>query len=307
MGKFLSAREYLESAITLYDPERHRPLIYRYGYDAGVASLAYAAWTLWHLGYCDQALKRSHEALALAQRLSHPLNLAHAELFVGVLRQYRWEVRAAQENAESLIAHTAEHGLTDYWGWATGVRGWAMVQQGRSQEGIAQLRESLAAFSPTEALLRPYFLCLLAEACTETGRFDDGLNALTEALAAADQHDLRFYEAETHRLKGELLSKYDDSNAAEAQSCFERAIEIARTQSAKSLELRATMSLARLLRNTARRHEGRAILAEIYGWFTEGFDTPALSHAKILLDELSSNPSAPHRFHKSRRAPRRRV
>jgi len=106
MGKFLTAREYLESAITLYDPERHRPLIYRYGYDAGVASLAYAAWTLWLLGYSDQALKRSHEALALAQGLSHPLNLAHAELFLGVLRQYRREVSAAQENAESVIAHS---------------------------------------------------------------------------------------------------------------------------------------------------------------------------------------------------------
>jgi predicted ATPase/DNA-binding winged helix-turn-helix (wHTH) protein len=305
MGKFLPAREYLESAITLYDPERHRPLIFSYGYDAGVASLSYAAWTLWLLGYSDQALKRSHEALALAQRLSHPLNLAHAELFVGVLRQYRREVRAAQANAESVIAHSAEHGLTDYWGWATGLRGWAMAQQGCSEEGIAHLREGLAAFSATEALLRPYFLCLLAEAWTETGRLDDGLNALTEALAVADEHDLRFYEAETHRLKGELLSKQDDSNAAEAQGCFERAIEIARTQSAKSLELRATMSLARLLRNTARRDEASAMLAEIYGWFTEGLDTPALSDAKALLDELTSKPSAPRRSNKSRRDPPR--
>jgi predicted ATPase/DNA-binding winged helix-turn-helix (wHTH) protein len=307
MGKFLTAREYLESAITHYNPERHRPLMYRYGYDAGVASLAYAAWTLWHLGYPDQALERSYEALALAQRLSHPLNLAHAELFVGVLRQYRREVRAAEEDAESLIAHTAEYGLTDYWAWATGLRGWAMAQQGRSEEGIAKLQESLAAFSATEALLRPYFLCLLAEAWRETGRIDDGLNALTEALAAANEHEIRFYEAETHRLKGELLSKQDDSNAAEAQSCFERAIEIARAQSAKSVELRATMSLARLLLNTSRRDEARAMLAEIYRWFTEGFDTPALNGAKTLLDELSSKPSAPRRSNKSRRDPSRPV
>jgi predicted ATPase len=307
MGKFLPAREYLESAITLYDPERNRPLIYSYGYDAGVASLSYAAWTLWLLGYSDQALKRSYEALALAQRLSHPLNLAHAELFVGVLRQYRREVRAAQENAESVIAHTAEHRLTDYWAWATGLRGWAMAQQGRSEEGIAQLREGLAGFSTTEALLRPYFLCLLAEASTETGRFDDGLNSLTEALAVSDEHDLRFYEAETHRLKGELLLKQDDSNAAEAQSCFERAIEISRIQSAKSLELRATMSLARLVRSTARRDEARAMLAEIYGWFTEGFDTPALNEAKTLLDELSSKANAHPRSNKARRDPSRPV
>jgi predicted ATPase/DNA-binding winged helix-turn-helix (wHTH) protein len=288
MGKFLTGREYLESAITLYDPDRHRPLIYRYGYDAGVASLSYVAWTLWLLGYPDQALRRSHEALALAQRLSHPLNLAHAELFVGVLHQYRREVGGVQENSESVIAHSAEHGLSDYWGWATGLRGWAIGQQGCSKEGVAQQREGLAAFSATEALLRPYFLCLLAETCTETGRFNDGLNALTEALAAADEHDLRFYEAETHRLKGELLSKQDGSNAAEAQSCFKRAIEIARIQSAKSLELRATMSLARLLRNTDRRDKARAMLAEIYNWFTEGFDTADLKEAKALLDELNN-------------------
>jgi predicted ATPase len=305
MGQFLPAREYLESAITLYDPERHRPLIFRYGYDAGVASLSYTAWTLWHLGYSDEAVKRSYEALALAKRLSHPLNLAHAGLFVGVVHQYRREVRAAQEKAESVIAHSTAHGLTDYWGWATGLRGWAMAQQGRSEEGIAQLRDCLAAFSATEALLRPYFLCLLAEAWTETGRLDDGLSALTEALAAADEHEIRFYEAETHRLKGELLSKQDDSNAAEAQSCFERAIEIARAQSAKSLELRATMSLARLLRNSARRDEAHATLVEIYGWFTEGVDTPALSEAKALLDELSSKPNAARRSSKSRRDPSR--
>jgi predicted ATPase len=301
MGKFLPAEEYLESAITLYDPERNRPLIYSYGYDAGVAGLSYAAWTLWLLGYADQALKRSYEALALAQRLSHPLNLAHAELFVGVLRQYRREVRAAQENADSVIAHTAEHGLSDYWAWATGLRGWAMAQQGRSEEGIEQLQQGLAGFSTTEALLRPYFLCLLAEVCIETGRLDDGLTALTEALAVADELDLRFYEAETHRLNGELLLKQDAANAATAERCFRRAIEIARIQSAKSLELRATVSLARFLRNTARSDEARTILGEIYGGFTEGLDTSALVEAKNVLDELDGRSNASRRSNRSQR------
>jgi DNA-binding winged helix-turn-helix (wHTH) protein/tetratricopeptide (TPR) repeat protein len=300
MGKFLPAREYLEGAITLYDTERHRPLIFRYGYDAGVASLSYAAWTLWYLGYPDQALKLSRQALALARRLSHHFNLAHAELFVGVLRQYRREVRAAQESAERLVAHSAEYGLADNRAWATCLRGWIMVQQGRSEEGIVQLREGLAAFGATEALLRPYFLCLLAEACKETGRLDDGLNALRDALAVANEHEIRFYEAETYRLRGELL-KQNDSNVAEAQSCFERAIEVARTQSAKSLELRATMGLARLLRNTARRDEARGMLVGIYGWFTEGLDTPALSDAKALLDELGGKANARRRYTESRR------
>jgi predicted ATPase len=120
----------------------------------------------------------------------------------------------------------------------------------------------------------------------KTGRFDDGLNALTEALAAADENEIRHYESETHRLKGELLLKQDDS-AAEAQSCFQRAVEIARTQSAKSLELRATTSLARLLNEQGKHAEARTMLAEIYAWFTEGFDTADLKDAKALLDELS--------------------
>jgi predicted ATPase len=157
------------------------------------------------------------------------------------------------------------------------LRGWAMAEQGRNEEGIAQIQESLAASRAMGAeLWRPYFLCLLAEACIETGRLDDGLSALTEALAAANEHENRSYEAETHRLKGELLLKQDDSNAAETQSCFERAIEIARGQSAKSWELRATMSLARLLTKHGRHDEARVTLANIYGWFTEGFDTADL-------------------------------
>jgi predicted ATPase len=147
------------------------------------------------------------------------------------------------------------------------------------QEGFAALRAS----GP-----RQQYLCLLAKACIETGRFDDGLNALTEALAAATEHEYRAYEAEANRLKGELLLRRENSNVVEAQICFERAIEIAREQSAKSWELRATMSLARLLRDTDRRDEARAMLAEIFDWFTEGFDTADLKDAKALLDELSS-------------------
>src|SRR5216683_4041440 len=136
-------------------------------------------------------------------------------------------------------------------------------------------------------LWRPYFLCLLAEACMATDRLDDALSALTEALAAADGRENRHYEAEMHRLKGELLLRQDRSNVAKAHSCFERAVQIARKQNAKSLELRATMSLARLLAKSGRRNEARAMLADIYNWFTEGFDTADLIDAKALLVELA--------------------
>jgi class 3 adenylate cyclase/predicted ATPase len=284
LGEFLRAREHSEMAIFLYDPER--ALAFGAG-NPGVASLSVVAWTLWQLGYPDQALKRGHEALALAQGLPNPYNLAFAKLFIGVLRQYRREARAAQENAESGIALSTEHGFTEFLAYATALRGWAMAQQGRSEEAIAQIQEGLAASRATGAeLWRPYFLCLLAESYVKTGRLDDGLRALTEALAAADQHENRFYEAETHRLKGELLLRRNTAKATEAEQCFRLAIETARRQSAKSFELRATMNLARLLASQGRRDEARAMLAEIYGWFTEGFDTADLKDAKALLDEL---------------------
>ncbi len=163
-----------------------------------------------------------------------------------------------------------------------------MAEQGLNEEGIAQMLEGMSASQAigTE-LYRTYFLILLAEAFIATDRIDDGLSALTEALAGANEHENRVSESEIHRLKGQLLLKRNNSDVAEAQSCFERAVEIARKQSAKSLELRATMSLARLLAKQGRRDEARAMLADIYGWFTEGFDTADLKDAKALLDELA--------------------
>jgi predicted ATPase len=289
MGEYSFAREHLENAIILYDPEPHGPLIFRYiGVDGPVRSRSYLAMALWQLGYPEQALKRGDEALALARRLSHPFSLAFAQNIAGgILHQLRREPRAAQETADSTIALSIEHGFADPLAYATVMRGWATAEQGCDEEGIAQIRDGLAAGHATGSeLLLPYHLCLLAEVCKKAGQFEEGLRALKEALAAADERGNRASEAEIHRLKGELLLKQEDSNAAEAQSCFERAIEIARKQSAKSLELRATTSLSRLLAQRGRRDEARKMLAEIYNWFTEGFDTADLKEAKALLEEL---------------------
>ncbi len=289
MGDLLSVRKHLEMAISLYDRERHRAVIFQYyGLDAGVRCLSLITPCLWHLGYPDQALGRINEALALAKGLSHPHSLAFAELWVGAVHLYRREAGAAQETAEALIAFLTEHRMTAFLPWATGLRGSAMAAQGRHEEGIVQIKEGLAGIRATGTeMSRPNFLCMLAEACRKAGRLDDGLNALTEALAAADDREERLLEADIHRLQGELLLMRDDSNAAEAHSCFERAIKIASNQSAKSGELRATMSLARLSAKQGRRDDARTMLAEIYGWFTEGFDTADLKDAKALLDELS--------------------
>jgi predicted ATPase len=246
------------------------------------------AWTLWQLGFPDQALKWANEALALAQKLSHPFSQAEGEFFVGLLHQYRRDACAVRETAERLIARSTEHGFIEFSVEATILHGWAMVQQERHVEGLAQMLEGLAAYGALgQELFRPYFLCLVAEAYIETSRLDDGLGAVTEALAAADRHGDRHYQAEMHRLKGELLLRQDASKIAEAKSCFQLAIEIARSQNAKSLEQRATTSLAQLLVRQGRRDEARGMLYEIYNWFTEGFDPADLREAKALIDELS--------------------
>jgi predicted ATPase len=283
MGKPLTAMEHFDLALSLFDPERHGKLN-TLGGDARINPLSYASQTLWVLGYPDQSLKRSDESLALAHALSQPNDLAFAEGLSAVLHQYRREPRSSQLAAERLIALSAEHGFSFWLTQARIIRGCAIAEQGRYEEGIAQMQEGLAAHRA--AVTRSLFLRFLANACIETGRLDDGQSALTEALAAADEHEIRDIEADLHRLKGDLLLK--QNNAAEAENCFRRAIEIARKESAKSWELRATMSLARLLAQQGRRDEARTMLSDIYHWFTEGFDTADLIDAKALLDQLSA-------------------
>jgi len=300
MGDFSTALEHLEVGISIYETERHRPLILRYGFDAGVWCLCYASATHWHLGYPDQALKRSNEALSLAQKLSHPLNLAQAELWGSILRQLRREAHVVLEITESLVKRAADHGITDWLDWAGCLRGWAMAAVGNREEGIVQIEGSLAALGAKGAgIWRPYFLSMLAEGCIDADLTDEGLSALQEALTAADEHEEREHEAQIHRLKGELLLKQTDPDAVEAQKCFEWAIEIARKQSAKLFELRATVSLARLLADQERRDEARAMLDDMHGWFTEGFDTADLKEAKVLLDELKNRSNANPRSYKS--------
>jgi class 3 adenylate cyclase/predicted ATPase len=289
MGDLLLAKEHLATAISLYDPQLHRPLALVLGTDVKVDCLLHACWALWTLGYPDHALERGNEALALAQVGPDPHMLAFAESFVGFLHQFRGEASAAQERAERAIELSGEHGFSFFLAMATILRGWALATRGHNKDGVAEINEGLDAIRTTGAELpQPFGLCLLAEACGEIGRIDDALGAVTEALGAAEQHEEHVWEAETHRLRGELLLKQEGCNLAEAENCFRHAIEVAQKQSAKSLELRATMSLARLLAKQDRRGKARTILGEIYGWFTEGFDTADLKQTKALLEELAT-------------------
>jgi predicted ATPase len=225
----------------------------------------------------------------LAQELSHPSSLALALYFAAGLYQFRREVEATQEQAEALITLSHEQEFALWQAMGVTWRGWALAKHGRQEEGIAQVRQGLAATQATGAeLWQAYFLALLAEACGEAGHPEEGLMALTEALDLTNRTGCAYYEPESYRLRGELLLMQDKSSTVQAESCFQRAIEVARKQCAKSWELRATISLARLLAHQGRRDEAHSILAEIYNWFTEGFDTVDLKEAKALLDNLSN-------------------
>jgi predicted ATPase len=286
LGQPTVAREHLEEAIALYDSQRHRSHAFVYGRDPGVASLVYAAPALWHLGYPDQALRRSDEALALARKIAHPFSLGFALYLAIWLRELRGEWPMAAEHAEAMVALSAEQGFADFLLQGNFARGAALAELGQIDEGIAQMRDTLAAMpSVGRELKRPYDLATLAAAYGKAGRTDDALALVAQALALVESRAERVWEAGIYRVKGELL--LESRRSSEAETCFRHAIDIARRQSAKSLELRAVMSLSRLLRKQGKKKEARQVLAEIYGWFTEGFDTADLKDAKALLQELS--------------------
>jgi predicted ATPase len=210
--------------------------------------------------------------------------------FTAVFHQYRREVRAAQEDAEATIVLAKEQGFPQWVAQGAVLRGWALAQQGRAQEGIEQLHRGLIALRATGAeILRPYYLALLAEAHGTMGQPEAGLTVLAEALTVVDKTGARFYEPELNRLKGALLLQQNAVNQAEADSCFHHAIAIAQNQQAKSWELRAATSLARLWQQQGKRQEAHVLLAPVYNWFTEGFDTADLQDAKALLDELEDS------------------
>src|SRR5882724_3622744 len=286
LGEFARAHMHAEQGIALYDPQQHRTQAFRYGNDPGVCCRSFAALALWVLGYSDQALQRSEEALEWAQELAHPFSLGFALNHAAYVHQFRREGALTQARAEATIALATEQGFALWLALGPIVRGWALAEQGQAMEGLAQLHQGLAAWRAIEAHPRPYGLALLAGAYGKVGQPEEGLRVLTEALAAAQDRGERLLEAELARLTGELLLAQASENQAAAETCFQQALAVARSQQAKSWELRAAMSLSRLWQHQGKRDKARQLLAPIYGWFTEGFDTADLQEAKALLEEL---------------------
>jgi TOMM system kinase/cyclase fusion protein len=287
LGEFSQSRAHLEQAIALHGLWKSSSQAIRAVADPRVVCFSYAALTLSVLGYPDQAAVRSHEALALAQALSHPFSLAFALYYAAVFRQLLREGQATQERAEAAMALAEAQGFPFFAADGAILRGWALAEQGQGEEGITQMRQGLVAHraTGTEAA-RTYFLAQLAEACGKAGQFKEALHILVEALSMVVKNGERVYEAELHRLKGELLLSLSTDNQDAAETCFHQALDIARYQQAKSWELRAAMSLSRLWQRQGRRDEACELLAPVYGWFTEGFETADLQEAKALLAEL---------------------
>jgi class 3 adenylate cyclase/predicted ATPase len=286
-GELAQAQVHSRQGLACYDPAQHRASAVRYGQDSGVNCGYLGALTLWVLGYPDQALQGMEETLALARRLAHPMSLAQALHFSAHLHQLRREPQAARAQAEATLALCTEQGIGLYRAWSLLPRGWAVAQQGEVTEGIAQIRQGLAAWRAGGAgVAWPWWLALLAEACGTVGQLDEGLRALEEALAAVQHNEEHHYEAEVYRLKGELLLQEPPAHQEEAEEHFHQALAVARRRQAKSWELRAAMSLSRLWQQQGKHDEARELLAPVYGWFTEGFDTADLQEAKALLEAL---------------------
>ena len=287
LGALPAARQHLEAGIALYTLDQRRAPVFRIGQDPGVACRVLAAQILWLLGYPERALAHIHEALALAHELSHPYSLAFARLWAALVSQLGRDVVAAHEQAEATVALATEQGFPLMAAWGTSLRGWALVMQGQGEEEMIQVRQGIAAWRATGGALGvPYFCTVLAEVADYLGHTEDGLRALAEAHTLVEEQEERWWEAEVYRLRGVLLLRQPGTPQAEAETWLQRALDVACRQGAKSLELRAAASLARLWQHQGKRDAARELLAPIYGRFTEGFDTADLQAAKALLEEL---------------------
>ncbi len=295
-GRFASSRLHLEEALAFYDPISHRSLVNQYGLNPKVGSQAYLGFDLFCLGYPDQALAESDAVIAEAQRLAHPPSLAVTLAFGMLLLSLAGEnaalderadqlVAALDERVDQLVAVATEQGFPFWRAEGAIYRGWVKVKNGDVKEGISLLRIGSAAYRATGAeIWIPHFIALLARAYEIAGKIEDAVTQLDEALQAVERTGERWFAAELNRHKGQLLLGQGHSGAAE--ELYREALTIAEEQGAKLWELRAAMSLARLRRDQGRRAEARDLLAPVYGWFTEGFDTQDLKEAKALLDEL---------------------
>jgi predicted ATPase len=285
-GHFGQALQHFDRSMELYNPIVHGSLAYAVGLDYGVTGHAYAAWCHVYRGHPDQALAVSEEAVALARRVEHPLSLANALFFTAYVHVQRGESDGSRECSEEVVVLAEQLGFPLYLGLGRFGRGFARVQSGEGEAGLAEIQQAMVELAQIGAGSgAPGLLFFLAEGLRKVGRHDEALGALALGVAQGEGMGQHYYDAELHRLRAEILLDKDADAAPEA--LFGQALEIARRQEAKTFELRAATSLARLWQRQGKRAAARTLLAPLYAWFTEGFDTQDLIDAKALLEELS--------------------
>jgi predicted ATPase len=288
-GDHRAALEHGETAASLYRPDEHRDDAFRYGQDVGVSAFAGLSWALWHRGHPDRSGRAADRALAYSRQLGHAHTLSHALYYAGMAAIFARDVATACARSNDCVALASEHGFTLWAPRGQILQGWAAAQRGEATTGIACIRDGLAAAEATgNCVFTPLFLTLLAEALGLDGKIEEGLAALDDALAKAAGSGERGWNAEIHRLRGELTARLPHPDPAKAEDSFRTALEIAREQGTRGYELRAATSLARLWGEQGRRGTARALLTPVYGSFTEGFGTQDLKEAKALLEELAA-------------------
>jgi predicted ATPase len=277
------------TAASLYRPDEHHDSAFHYGQDIGVSAFVQMSGALWHHGYPEQSARAANYALALSRQLGHAHTLAHALCFAGKSAVFARDVATVHAYSNDCVALASEHGLALWAAVGRILQGWADAQRGEATTGIARIRDGLAAKDATgDRVNTPLYLTLLAEALALAEKIEEGLAALDDALAAVTVFGVRGWEAEIHRLRGELTARLPDPDPAKAEESFRTALAIAREQGTRGYELRAATSVARLWREQGRRGEARDLLAPVYASFTEGFDTADLKEAKALLEELAA-------------------
>jgi predicted ATPase len=292
-GEYSAAQGHLKQMLSFYDPQQHhQPLLTLRSSDSGLSALAYDACCLWCLGYPDQALERRRETLALARELAHPLSLVEVLYYAGcMLDAMRGDAQALKDSADEFVQLAKKHEFSGWLASATNYQGQALSLLGQPQQGIDQMRQGLETLEQIKLgawCYMPGTLQALGEAHAIVGQPEQALSRLDEALALIAKNGEHHWEVELHRTRGEML--LSQGHEQEAEASLHRAIEIARQQKAKSWELRAAISLCRLWHaqdSQESQERARDLLAEVYGWFTEGFDTADLKEARALLKELS--------------------
>jgi predicted ATPase len=287
-GDIAEARTQLDRAIALYDPVAHRSLATRFGQDVRVAILVYRSWALWMLGYPDVALADSNRALGEAREMGQAATLMYALWFDAFTHIFSRDYSVATTRVQELLALTEEKGASQWKALAMLSQGCALALTGKASDAVQIITAGIVALRSTGATwCGSFYLSCLSRTYAELGQFDDARRCIEEAMTAVETTKERLWEADIRRIAGEIALKSPQPDAAKAEACFERALAVARAQQAKSWELRAATSMARLWRDQGKRDEARELLAPVHCWFTEGFDTLDLKEARVLLDELA--------------------